>query len=291
MGGALKNVLAIATGIMDGLNYGSNARAALITRGGWWPSCGLLLPPWSISHLHLRPPTHPRPPCGPNTHCTPQHGGPKGAATACPGPTCYCLPWPHLLLPHLGTTCYYPTLVPPAACPAPDPTHCSHLPPPTGLYEITKVTVAKGGHPLTMGESCWTMGESCWTMGESCWSSLIVSVVCYVLAHAPPAAAVASYCPASYQRCLGAAGGLAGMGDVILTCTGELSRNRTVGLRLGRGEKLADIQVGQGAMACSVCAALCAREPRVPCVVAVHACRPARPLWPRGCPPAKLPSS
>ncbi len=35
--------------------------------------------------------------------------------------------------------------------------------------------------------------------------------------------------------------GLAGVGDLILTCTGELSRNRSVGLRLGRGEKLADI--------------------------------------------------
>lgn len=32
--------------------------------------------------------------------------------------------------------------------------------------------------------------------------------------------------------------GLTGVGDLVLTCTGELSRNRTVGLRLGRGEKL-----------------------------------------------------
>jgi glycerol-3-phosphate dehydrogenase (NAD(P)+) len=35
--------------------------------------------------------------------------------------------------------------------------------------------------------------------------------------------------------------GLAGLGDLVLTCTGDLSRNRTVGLRLGRGEALADI--------------------------------------------------
>jgi glycerol-3-phosphate dehydrogenase (NAD(P)+) len=35
--------------------------------------------------------------------------------------------------------------------------------------------------------------------------------------------------------------GLAGLGDLVLTCTGDLSRNRTVGLRLGRGETLADI--------------------------------------------------
>jgi glycerol-3-phosphate dehydrogenase (NAD(P)+) len=35
--------------------------------------------------------------------------------------------------------------------------------------------------------------------------------------------------------------GLAGVGDLVLTCTGELSRNRTVGVELGRGRKLPDI--------------------------------------------------
>ncbi|MGA3165592.1 MAG: NAD(P)H-dependent glycerol-3-phosphate dehydrogenase [Terriglobia bacterium] len=35
--------------------------------------------------------------------------------------------------------------------------------------------------------------------------------------------------------------GLAGMGDLVLTCTGELSRNRTVGAELGKGRKLDDI--------------------------------------------------
>jgi glycerol-3-phosphate dehydrogenase (NAD(P)+) len=35
--------------------------------------------------------------------------------------------------------------------------------------------------------------------------------------------------------------GLSGMGDLVLTCTGELSRNRQVGLRLGKGQKLMDI--------------------------------------------------
>ncbi len=34
--------------------------------------------------------------------------------------------------------------------------------------------------------------------------------------------------------------GLAGLGDLVLTCTGELSRNRALGVRLGRGEPLAD---------------------------------------------------
>ncbi len=38
--------------------------------------------------------------------------------------------------------------------------------------------------------------------------------------------------------------GLAGMGDLVLTCTGDLSRNRTVGLELGRGRKLNDILAG-----------------------------------------------
>ncbi|KMY68660.1 glycerol-3-phosphate dehydrogenase [Desulfocarbo indianensis] len=32
--------------------------------------------------------------------------------------------------------------------------------------------------------------------------------------------------------------GLAGLGDLVLTCTGDLSRNRTVGSRLGRGETI-----------------------------------------------------
>ena len=35
--------------------------------------------------------------------------------------------------------------------------------------------------------------------------------------------------------------GLAGMGDLVLTCAGDQSRNRTVGLRLGRGESLDQI--------------------------------------------------
>eukprot|EP00879_Flechtneria_rotunda_P014388 GHRR01015035.1.p1 GENE.GHRR01015035.1~~GHRR01015035.1.p1 ORF type:complete len:328 (+),score=74.40 GHRR01015035.1:273-1256(+) len=96
LGGALKNVLAIACGISDGLNMGNNARAALITRG---------------------------------------------------------------------------------------------------LNEITRLAVALGSNPLTLG-------------------------------------------------------GLAGMGDLVLTCTGDLSRNRTVGLRLGQGEKLQNIQAGMhGAVA------------------------------------------
>ncbi|HVG56984.1 MAG TPA: NAD(P)H-dependent glycerol-3-phosphate dehydrogenase [Hyalangium sp.] len=96
-GGALKNVIAIAAGIADGLGMGHNARAAIITRG---------------------------------------------------------------------------------------------------LAEITRLAVRKGGNPLTLS-------------------------------------------------------GLSGMGDLVLTCTGELSRNRRVGMELGKGRQLADIlgemkQVAEG---------------------------------------------
>lgn len=35
--------------------------------------------------------------------------------------------------------------------------------------------------------------------------------------------------------------GLAGMGDLVLTCTGDLSRNRSVGMKLGQGMRLAEI--------------------------------------------------
>lgn len=65
-----------------------------------------------------------------------------------------------------------------------------------GLAEITRIAVRMGGNPLTMS-------------------------------------------------------GLAGMGDLVLTCTGELSRNRKVGVELGRGKSLNDIlkemkQVAEG---------------------------------------------
>ena len=40
--------------------------------------------------------------------------------------------------------------------------------------------------------------------------------------------------------------GLAGVGDLVLTCTGSLSRNRSVGIELGKGRKLPDILAGMG---------------------------------------------
>ena len=49
--------------------------------------------------------------------------------------------------------------------------------------------------------------------------------------------------------------GLAGLGDLVATCTSPLSRNRTFGERLGRGETLADIlaskqQTAEGVKSC-----------------------------------------
>lgn len=51
--------------------------------------------------------------------------------------------------------------------------------------------------------------------------------------------------------------GLSGIGDLVVTCTSRLSRNRMVGERLGKGEKLEDIlkgmkQVAEGIWTCSV---------------------------------------
>jgi glycerol-3-phosphate dehydrogenase (NAD(P)+) len=40
--------------------------------------------------------------------------------------------------------------------------------------------------------------------------------------------------------------GLAGLGDLVLTCTGEQSRNRRVGMELGKGRRLGDILAGMG---------------------------------------------
>jgi len=80
--------------------------------------------------------------------------------------------------------------------------------------------------------------------------------------------------------------GLAGMGDLILTCTGELSRNRHVGVELGRGRPLHDIlaemkHVAEGIDTTRAAHALAARERiQMPIVAEVHSVlfegRPAR---------------
>lgn len=55
--------------------------------------------------------------------------------------------------------------------------------------------------------------------------------------------------------------GLAGVGDLVLTCTGDLSRNRRVGLLLAQGQSLADIlaELGHVAEGVACCPAVVAR--------------------------------
>ena len=70
--------------------------------------------------------------------------------------------------------------------------------------------------------------------------------------------------------------GLAGLGDLVLTCTGSLSRNRTVGLEIGRGATLAEVLAGKETVAEGVTTtrsahALAAREGvEMPIVDAVY---------------------
>ena len=64
--------------------------------------------------------------------------------------------------------------------------------------------------------------------------------------------------------------GLAGMGDLVLTCTGDLSRNRRVGIELGRGRKLPEIVAGMDEVAegvrttCAACALADAHDVEMP---------------------------
>lgn len=58
--------------------------------------------------------------------------------------------------------------------------------------------------------------------------------------------------------------GLSGIGDLVLTCTSDLSRNRTVGVRIGRREKVSDIlnsmtMVAEGVRTCRSVYALAQR--------------------------------
>jgi glycerol-3-phosphate dehydrogenase (NAD(P)+) len=58
--------------------------------------------------------------------------------------------------------------------------------------------------------------------------------------------------------------GLSGMGDLVLTCSGDASRNRRVGLALGQGKKMADIlgemrQVAEGVKTAKVAKELAAK--------------------------------
>ncbi len=70
--------------------------------------------------------------------------------------------------------------------------------------------------------------------------------------------------------------GLAGMGDLVLTCTGALSRNRAVGEEIGRGRSLAEVLTGRETVAEGVLNAQSARAlaeragVEMPIVNAVH---------------------
>ena len=71
--------------------------------------------------------------------------------------------------------------------------------------------------------------------------------------------------------------GLAGLGDLVLTCTGDLSRNRRVGVGLGQGRALVDVlrevgQVAEGVAAARSGLALARRHGlRVPIMESTHA--------------------
>ena len=70
--------------------------------------------------------------------------------------------------------------------------------------------------------------------------------------------------------------GLAGMGDLVLTCTGSLSRNRSVGVEMGRGASLEEVLAGketvaEGVVTTKSARALAAREEvEMPIVDAVY---------------------
>jgi len=72
--------------------------------------------------------------------------------------------------------------------------------------------------------------------------------------------------------------GLAGLGDLVLTCTGGLSRNRSVGVELGRGHKLPEIianmhgMVAEGVFTTSAAVGLAhARGVEMPITEQMHA--------------------
>lgn len=54
--------------------------------------------------------------------------------------------------------------------------------------------------------------------------------------------------------------GLAGLGDLVLTCTGSLSRNRAVGVEVGKGKTLEEVLRGKETVAEGVVTAQSARE-------------------------------
>ena len=71
--------------------------------------------------------------------------------------------------------------------------------------------------------------------------------------------------------------GLSGLGDLVLTCTGSLSRNHAVGLQLGRGRRLEEIlnetvTVAEGVRTTKAATALARQfQVEMPIVQGVHA--------------------
>ena len=71
--------------------------------------------------------------------------------------------------------------------------------------------------------------------------------------------------------------GLAGLGDLVLTCTGELSRNRRVGLELAEGKRIAEIvgsrpMIAEGVKTTAVTVELAARcQVEMPIAQQMHA--------------------
>jgi glycerol-3-phosphate dehydrogenase (NAD(P)+) len=70
--------------------------------------------------------------------------------------------------------------------------------------------------------------------------------------------------------------GLAGIGDLVLTCTGALSRNRQVGLEIGKGATLQEVLAGRESVAEGIVTTESAKElaeqqnVEMPIVNAVH---------------------
>jgi glycerol-3-phosphate dehydrogenase (NAD(P)+) len=70
--------------------------------------------------------------------------------------------------------------------------------------------------------------------------------------------------------------GLAGLGDLVLTCTGALSRNRALGIDVGQGKTLAEALEGKDTVAEGVLNTISARALAeregvdMPIVTAVH---------------------
>ena len=79
--------------------------------------------------------------------------------------------------------------------------------------------------------------------------------------------------------------GLAGLGDLVLTCTGDLSRNRRVGRSLAQGRPLPEILAGLGHVAEGVRAARAARALAAHCGVEMPICEAVDRVLHEGLPP------